>query len=524
MNIIIWGAGQYGERVINYINRINESHKLFEIECVIDSSPIKTGDFFHGSIIRDVTYIEDSETDIVIAVKYDNEIKEFLNSTYKGKYYTFYEFVIIKQPLLDMVKTIDSIAGVGLKNEIKDVYNFLSLKNKNYKEKREILGPVRTLSCASQVYYEDLFKADNEIELDKAIESRCRNKIAFYYTKISNGGVQRVLSQLLKKLIDFSYELVMICSQKDKEIDEYELPKSVKKYYITDFEESPYESMMSLAKILIDEKIDLFCDNRGPETKNYYYCQLAHLLNIKYCVELHNNNRLFKGNEKVNQLRLRYVDNVITLSDDDKNYWSNLLSCECLFIPNQVEVHNDYKVRESNTGIIIWVGRIENSIKKVVDSIEVIRLVVTSGIDIRLKIIGTGDEGILGEIQNKILQYGLENYVELCGFHEDVSQYYKEADAILVTSKVESFSMVMAEGMSYGVPVVMYELPYLEIVKENKGIISVKQGNVEALAQSIIDIEKNPLYRYQLSLNAKEGIEKFSNNDSLNKWIEIFSS
>ena len=56
----------------------------------------------------------------------------------------------------------------------------------------------------------------------------------------------------------------------------------------------------------------------------------------------------------------------------------------------------------------------------------------------------------------------------------------------VMTSLCESFSMVLAESKGYGVPTVMYELPNLELTQGLRGIISVPQDDILALANGII--------------------------------------
>ena len=58
--------------------------------------------------------------------------------------------------------------------------------------------------------------------------------------------------------------------------------------------------------------------------------------------------------------------------------------------------------------------------------------------------------------------------------------------------------MTLIEAQSFGLPVVMYELPYLNIVQDNDGIISVKQEDVEGAAKEICQLIQNTEYRREV--------------------------
>ncbi len=67
--------------------------------------------------------------------------------------------------------------------------------------------------------------------------------------------------------------------------------------------------------------------------------------------------------------------------------------------------------------------------------------------------------------------------------------------------------MVLLEAMAYSLPVVMYELPYLEVVKNQKGIISVaqkdKEGAARAISKLLVDEELYEEKSYESWNNAQ---------------------
>ena len=48
-----------------------------------------------------------------------------------------------------------------------------------------------------------------------------------------------------------------------------------------------------------------------------------------------------------------------------------------------------------------------------------------------------------------------------------------------MTSQYEGFSLALLESRSFGVPCVSYEMPYLEMHRDGRGLIRVPQGDLE---------------------------------------------
>ncbi len=83
--------------------------------------------------------------------------------------------------------------------------------------------------------------------------------------------------------------------------------------------------------------------------------------------------------------------------------------------------------------------------------------------------------------------------------------------------------MVILESKSYGVPTVMFDLPYLEVVKDNKGVLKAEEGDIDGLAELMITILENEEYRKKLGKEAKDSLKKFNNDNILKLWKNLFN-
>ncbi len=106
----------------------------------------------------------------------------------------------------------------------------------------------------------------------------------------------------------------------------------------------------------------------------------------------------------------------------------------------------------------------------------------------RLIIYGEGN--LRNEYEIAIERLGISEYVSLPGFTDNLPAELKQADCFVVSSTIESFSIVLVEALAAGVPVVSTNCPYgpPEILKKGKYGILVENGSVSALADGIVQV------------------------------------
>ena len=86
--------------------------------------------------------------------------------------------------------------------------------------------------------------------------------------------------------------------------------------------------------------------------------------------------------------------------------------------------------------------------------------------------------------------------------------------------------MSLVEAKTYGVPTVLYEMPYLELLMDKKGYISVPRHDVAGAAEVICELLRNDDRRKQLALEAKSSINNFiaSNPCHIDGWLDLIHS
>ena len=143
----------------------------------------------------------------------------------------------------------------------------------------------------------------------------------------------------------------------------------------------------------------------------------------------------------------------------------------------------------------MWWGRLEQHTKQVRDLIEVGVQLKNLGLDFQLTIIGPDWVDMTAKKLNaEARKRNVGDCVVAVGaLHGDELVHAIDmADAFVSTSIIEGFQLAIAEAQSRGLPVFMYELPWLVLVQNNQGIVSVPQGDARGLACEIMRVMGEP--------------------------------
>ena len=122
------------------------------------------------------------------------------------------------------------------------------------------------------------------------------------------------------------------------------------------------------------------------------------------------------------------------------------------------------------------------------------------------------------------MELGIEGSVEFLGFYDDLVPFYGKASVFLCTSEYEGFSLSILEALAAGLPVVMYELPYLAMVQNNESIVPVPFGDADAAADELVGLLTDAERRERLSCCARSYAQNLASYDYAEAWEGVFSS
>lgn len=144
---------------------------------------------------------------------------------------------------------------------------------------------------------------------------------------------------------------------------------------------------------------------------------------------------------------------------------------------------------------LVWWGRLEERTKKISELLDVAEHLRDLDLDFRLTIIGPAWEGLTPEnVNGSARSRGLRQHVTAIGPLDGASlaAAIDAADVFVSTSIIEGYQLTIAEAQSRGLPVFMYDLPWLTLVKDNPGVVPVPQGDSRALALRLAETVREP--------------------------------
>lgn len=393
-------------------------------------------------------------------------------------------------------------------------------------------GIDRVISSISNKNWYNQGAVANQLLSSKKMICPPRNikTIGTFYHTYRNGGVQRVLTGLMKIWLSLGYKVVLFTDEEPTS-DDYYFPDEVKRIVICSSNEvtrSTYcKRSEELRNALKENNVDVMVYHAWVSNIllwDLISCKLEGVPFISHC---HNIFSMLLRSSRAYFAALpniyRLCDGIVTLSDVDKTFWSN-------FNNNVHEVFNPFSFKlddvpksSLNNNTIIWLGRISDE-KRPQDAIKILGLVRKRVPDAKLILVGGGSEGSMNKLYRILDQEELRDAVVMYGFALDVLPLYQLGSVFLCTSEYEGFLLTLAESQSAGLPCVMYELPYLTLTRKKMGVIQVPQMNKEAAADEIIRLLQNRSYLKQMGSEARACIESYKNYDFNKKWSNIIKS
>lgn len=141
------------------------------------------------------------------------------------------------------------------------------------------------------------------------------------------------------------------------------------------------------------------------------------------------------------------------------------------------------------------------------DAIRAVACLKSRGVEVRLRVAGTGSAALLRELQALARRLGVAGDIVWEGFCTDVPALLARCDIALVCSPFEAFGRVAVEAMAAGTPVVVSGGGGLtEIVEDGKNGLTYPPADAEALAEKILLLSFDPDLYSLLSATAFQDV------------------
>ena len=341
-----------------------------------------------------------------------------------------------------------------------------------------------------------------------------RRSVLLHTAHLDTGGLQSVLLAQAEALSAAGYKVtIAVLRHATREID---LPAGVTIELITG---NALDRVDRWLEICRDRSVDVIIDHHILYNENWAWHALAALsVGIPTIGWIHNFalRPILDASERTSFLttHLRLLWRVVTLSPSDVAFWKLRGVRHVVYLPNPLSplaldaLRTEHE-RTYTPGRIelVWWGRLDGPTKQVLDLVATARELKARGIDFKLTIIGPDSKNLSAEsVQRAISRLGVDEHVELLGERTAVElpALLADAHALLSTSAIEGSPLTLLEAQAFGLPIVMYDLPWLTTAQDNGGMIRTPPNNPVALADAVREAFTSPQQYRALSDAARK--------------------
>lgn len=215
---------------------------------------------------------------------------------------------------------------------------------------------------------------------------------------------------------------------------------------------------------------------------------------------------LFDGTTRTAFLlnNLAVLEQVVVLSPTDVSFWKLRGIENVVYLPNppspiliDLPIRTVPREHPKSCIELVWWGRLQQSTKQVSELVKVAAELRKRDVEFRLAIIGPDSNDMnAGKLRQAAEGLGVADAINLPGpmSGSELINALSEADVAIMTSAIEGYPLSLVEAQFLGLPVVMYELPWLSFLADNAGVVTVPQGAAEALADEIIRLVEPNCY------------------------------
>jgi glycosyltransferase involved in cell wall biosynthesis len=390
-------------------------------------------------------------------------------------------------------------------------------------------GATETISALFERYGMDWsgFAADISSATALQASSRAIKTIGTYYHRLRHGGVENVLSQLCALWTTMGYKVVVF-TREESHPDDYKLPETVERVVIPDpFVTGEVRTTAETLKNAIENyDLDVFVYHAWCFDYLIWDLLAVKSSAVPFLLYVHGSgSAMFVSPRLLKSLLPCYslLDGAVTLGEFDKQLFESFCGKAWRILnPINPELQGVRQAPPAEKNVL-WVGRLDKLQKRYLDLIPIMTRLVDLVPDARLTVVGTASSPEeFAAFQAMIYAAGLGDYIHLAGFKQDVNSYYKQAQVLINTSFYEGFPVTVIESMAHGLPVLMYDLRTLDIVREPCGVLTVPRFNTDAFAGKLALLLEDNRLRQQLSDAAHAAFARYTEVDHVAQWREIF--
>ena len=353
-------------------------------------------------------------------------------------------------------------------------------------------------------------------------------KICLLVDCLSHGGAEKVAANMSLSLMKKGYT-VTIVTMKDSVA--YDFAGTLYNFGKIKAKHSKSKAFFEFKKFFKEQNFDLIIDHRVRSNflKEVLFSKHVFRKNsVIYCI--HNYNLLYAFSFiKIPFLaKLPHVkrSKFISVCNEIQKHLEDKLAVKSMVIYNYISTNlNAFESvkKDLEKTYIIGVGRL-TKIKQFDTLIKSYSKSKLPENNIELLLLGDGEEK--EALQILINKLNVNNRVRLIPFKNNPYNLISNAKALVLSSKVEGFPMVLLEALSLNTPVVAFDCKSgpSEIIRHNENGLLVENQNQEALTKALNKLILDEDFYKTIKNNSQNGLEKFSEPHIIQQWVNLLEN
>lgn len=326
---------------------------------------------------------------------------------------------------------------------------------------------------------------------------------------LDTGGLQSVLLDQAVTLVAAGYRVTIAVRRRTER--NLELPEGVE---VVVFTGGLLDHLDQLTAICHKNAIDAIVDHHILYNDTWpWYALIALASGVPTIGWVHNFalRPIFDHSQRASFLarHARILLTMVTLSPVDVAYWKLQGVTRVVHLPDPPsplaiaalasEPQKNFDVRRLE---LAWWGRLDGPTKQVDHLVTIAAQLRARGVDFRIRIIGPDSKNLhASDLHEAAVEAGVEDVVELLGEREpgELLTMLSDAHLLVSTSAIEGFQLTIVEAQAMGMPVVMYDLPWLPTVRDNPGVITTEPCDPGGIADAVTHLANEPERLRELS-------------------------
>ena len=234
----------------------------------------------------------------------------------------------------------------------------------------------------------------------------------------------------------------------------------------------------------------------------------------------HNNNKRYISALVNSCKKMNYL---VTVSKELKEFYEQYLGKKVYYIPNCLD-NIPSKLSKLDSKNLISVGRLSKE-KGFDDLLKLFKKISQKHTDWHLNIVGDGMEK--NDLLDLAKELKLGDKVTFHGYQDKdyINDLLFDSSIYVMTSRTESFGLVLIEAMSYGIPCVSYTSAQgaNEIIDDGKNGYLIKDRNEDEMISKIDLLINDEKLRKKLGKEARVKSKLYSKENVLKSWNKLIN-